>query len=243
MNSNQERKLLLIIDEQRGFMPASEGERLGQQGFGELPVPEGEQTVAPINRLIENARKMGYLIATTQDWHPHVTAHFAPEGEEPNFTTNWPRHCVAGSLGAELHPGLKNLETRSRFTKGFEPLEDGADDTSYSAYYAEEPTSGLSLPEWIKKHNVTKVLLGGLALDYCLGKSAIDLREKMNLEVTVALDTTRPVAPESGQAMLKELDKLGVKFSDTFDIVDNERDPWDEARLDTNGTVKPTRII
>jgi nicotinamidase-related amidase len=62
-----------LIDAQRGFMPAEEGERLGLPGFGELGVPRGEEIVANANALLSAC----VIRFTTQDWHPRETAHFA----------------------------------------------------------------------------------------------------------------------------------------------------------------------
>ncbi|MEO7904303.1 MAG: hypothetical protein ABIR91_00755, partial [Candidatus Saccharimonadales bacterium] len=91
----------IIVDAQRGFMPATEGERLRMAGFGELGVDGGENIVAPLNRLTVAFGKLGAAIATTQDFHPATTAHFA---DEPNFVNTWPVHCVAGTPGSQLHP-------------------------------------------------------------------------------------------------------------------------------------------
>jgi nicotinamidase/pyrazinamidase len=207
-----------IIDVQAGFMPASEGKRLGLPGFGELPVPEGEQVIAPLDRLLGAFALHRYGIFTTQDWHPHTTAHFS---ETPNFTTNWPVHCVAGTPGAELHPDLVLPGAHERFTKGFEPLERGEDDLSYSGYYAEDPVTGKKLPEWLGDHGYTKVVLGGLALDYCVGKTALDLRTKLGLDVIVAIDATRGIAEPSVQDMLSQFKQTGIEVATTDELLAN----------------------
>lgn len=199
--------ILGIIDAQRGFMPEAEGVRLDVHGFGELPVPDGEAIIAPLNRVIGAFAVNNYEVFTTQDWHPRHTAHFS---DTPNFATDWPVHCVKGTPGAELHPKLLLPVTHERFIKGFEPLEHGEDDTSYSGHYAESPTSGLSLPEWLERHDPGMIYLGGLALDYCVGKTAIDLRVKDGFDVTVVLDATRGIAEESVAAMLRNLHDHGV---------------------------------
>lgn len=199
--------LLGIIDAQRGFMPATEGSRLGVHGFGELPVPEGQAIIAPLNRVIGAFAVNSYDIFTTQDWHPRHTAHFS---ETPNFATDWPVHCVKGTPGAELHPELRLPATHERFIKGFEPLEHGEDDTSYSGQYAESATTGLSLPEWLGRHEPRMIYLGGLALDYCVGKTAIDLRVKDGFDVTVILDASRGIASDSTSAMLQSFENLGI---------------------------------
>src|SRR5437879_3300786 len=120
-----------IIDAQRGFMPAEEGGRLDKLGFGELPIPHGERIVPNINQLIGEFTAKQLAVFTTQDWHPLETAHFS---DDPNFNTTWPVHCVQRTPGAELHPEIEYGFSVKQFLKGFEPLKNGADDTSYSGY-------------------------------------------------------------------------------------------------------------
>jgi len=151
-------------------------------------------------------------IFTTQDWHPRDTAHFS---EQPDYRTTWPVHCVANSPGAELHPKLVVPAKTARFIKGVEPLVRGEDDTSYSGYFSHDRQTGTSLPEWLADYNIGHVLLGGLTLDYCVGKTALDLRHRIGVEVTVALDTTRGIDPQSTTAMLEAFKASGVQLTTT----------------------------
>jgi len=212
-----EKIALGIIDVQSGFMPAAEGERLGVAGFGELPVTDGEQIVSPVNQLIAAfAVSKDAAIFTTQDWHPAVTAHFS---ETPDFATNWPVHCVAGTPGAELHPDIVVPATATRIVKGFEALKNGADDTSYSGYFG--VTEGiLTLPEWLGDRGISKVVLGGLALDYCVGKTALDIRNRMGIAVQVAFDATRSISDESEAAMLHDFQNAGVEIIDSRSVIE-----------------------
>lgn len=195
-----------IIDEQRGFMPAEEGQRLGLSGFGELAVPGGNETVAPLNAVLGSAALRGMQVFMTQDWHPEETAHFS---DQPDFVSSWPVHCVAYTPGAALHPELIIPKFTAHFFKGEEALLDGKDDTSYSAYNSRN-TAGEMLPAWLERESIHTVALGGLALDYCLGLSALDLRQRLGLEVIVMRDATRPVTPETGAAMVARLEAAGV---------------------------------
>ncbi len=208
--------VLGIIDAQRGFMPAAEGEKIDAAGFGQLPVTDGQRIVPVVKRLLFAMGAENTF--TTQDWHPDQTAHFS---ENPDFSTNWPVHCVGGSQGAELHPALESaFGTRvTRFYKGQEALQDGKDDLSYSGYYGKTDDQ-LTLPEWLTERKTKAVILGGLALDYCVGKTALDLRTKMNLEVTVAVDATRGIADESVEAMLKQFDEAGIKVMTSDEILE-----------------------
>ncbi len=201
-----------IIDAQRGFMPAEEGDRLALPGFGELPVRHGNRIIPHLNALIRQVD----TVFTTQDFHPAETAHFA---EEPNFTTTWPVHCVGGTPGAELHPELRIGTKAERFYKGSEVLERGEDDTSYSGYNARAFDDDKPLPEWLKEQGVTEVILGGLALDYCVRATGLDLRNLLGIDVTLVTDATEPVAQETGLTAIDELEASGVHFETTEEIL------------------------
>lgn len=209
-------KALGIIDVQRGFMPAAEGERLNMEGFGELGVPEGELIIPAINKLVKEYDRRGLPTFTTQDWHPAETAHFS---EEPNFTTNWPVHCVGGTPGAELHPDLELPGSTVRFIKGFEPLERGEDDTSYSGFYAINPDTGEGLPQWLKEQGIDEVDLVGVAYEYCVGKTALDAFDKLDLDVAVATDGARGIAAPGIAAMNQEFAVRGIRTVTTADLL------------------------
>lgn len=216
MNTTQLPYAFGLIDAQRGFMPVEEGSRLDVEGFGELPIAEGEQIVPNVNALLAELAVRRFANFTTQDWHPENTAHFS---DNPNYNTTWPRHCVANTPGAELHPDIAAAETAERFLKGQEPLTDGKDDISYSGYNGVNK-EGMGLPEWLERRGITFVALGGLALDYCVGLTAIDLKQKTDLEeVVVVTDATRPVAPETGQHMLERFDELGIRTVTTDELL------------------------
>jgi len=203
-------KAIGIIDAQRGFMPADEGIRLGVAGFGELPIAGGEQIVPLVNRLLADAQARGRTTFTTQDWHPAQTAHFSAT---PNFTTTWPVHCVADTAGAALHPHIVVPTEALQFRKGAEVLHNGADDTSYSAWYAH--ADGLSLPDSLRMRGVETIYLAGLAFDYCVGRTALDLAQRGGWRVVVLYDATRAVAEASDAAMQQSLRDAGVLLTST----------------------------
>ncbi len=208
------RLALGIIDAQRGFMPANEGIRLNLPGFGELPVERGELIVPNINKLFKAYEILEHTIFTTQDWHPGVTAHFS---EQPNFTTTWPIHCVGGTPGAELHPAIAIPRSTERFRKGMEVLKRGEDDQSYSGNNGIND-KGIQLGKRLLELGVTEVTLGGLALDYCVGKTALDLR-RMDFDVVIAIDATSGIAEESVNSMLKQFNEHDIKITSTDEIL------------------------
>src|SRR3569832_1406143 len=137
-------KAVGIIEATRSFMPNEGGDRLGLDGFGELPAPGGQRIIEPVNRLLGAYAVHNQGIFTTQDWHSEETAHH----------DQWGRHGVANTPGAEIHPEIVLPPNRVRFKKGMEVLKPGEEDLSYSGYYAEAPTLGLTLPEWLEQQNI-----------------------------------------------------------------------------------------
>ena len=194
-----------IVDVQCGFMAAAEGVRVGKAGFGELPIQTGAQVVAPCSRLLAVAAARGWVTFTTQDWHPAQTAHF---GTPPDFSTSWPVHCVADTPGAQLHPELVVPSGTWTIHKGMEVLTNGADDTSYSACNGVD-AAGVGLATALRKAGVTHVYLAGLAFDYCVGYTALDLR-KAGFAVTVLEDATEAIADTSRVQMRARLLEVGV---------------------------------
>lgn len=204
-----------MIDVQRGFMPAEEQQKYNIPGFGELPVADGETIVPYLNKIVQRFEHQHQNLFTTQDWHPKHTAHFS---DNPDFKTNWPVHCVEYSDGSNFHPLLEIPPHAVRFKKGTEELTNGENDLSYSGYNSHNQLD-VSLGDWLRERQITKVILGGLALDYCVGKTAIDLRTKMDLEVVVAIDATRGIAEGSTDEMLAKFRQLGIEVLSTSEII------------------------
>ena len=215
MNENTRHIALGVIDVQPGFMPAEEGVRLGLPGFGELPVPGGQEIVPKVNRLMAAFAAAGHPVFTTQDFHPRETAHFS---DAPDYETTWPVHCVGGTPGAELHPGLVVPEGAMRLKKGTTALRPGEPDNSYSGYNG-RGEYGERLSGYLSKHDVRHVALTGLALDYCVGKTALDLRLREGLDVTVVLDATRGIADESVRDMLAQFALHGIKTTTADELL------------------------
>ncbi|MFZ1301312.1 MAG: isochorismatase family protein [Candidatus Microsaccharimonas sp.] len=221
--SEQLRNALVIVDTQRGFMPASEGERLGVEGFGELGVTGGERIVEHINDLtIALSRQAENLILTTQDWHPQHTAHFA-QPEAPNYVNTWPVHCVGDTPGAELHPDLlvaQQPELATRFIKGDKACTSPEDDDSYTGALAYNPITDVLLPDWLREMRANKVYVAGLALGdgnehpLCVDSTARDLHEQ-GFDVTLITDAAEAVMPENRELCFRNLGNKGITLLTT----------------------------
>lgn len=159
--------LLLVVDVQVDFLPG-----------GALPVPDGDAVVRPINAIQGRFRH----IALTQDWHPpgHVSFATRHPGRAPYETvrlahgdqTLWPDHCVRGTPGAAFAPGLDTNHAALIVRKGLDPALD-----SYSAFLEADRTTRTGLAGALAERGIRRVVLCGLATDFCVMWSALDARE------------------------------------------------------------------
>jgi nicotinamidase/pyrazinamidase len=169
---------LLIVDVQNDF--ADPG--------GSLYVKGGEDVVPVVNVEMERALEAGALVVLTQDWHPESTPHFSKYGGI------WPVHCVADTWGSELHPDLREVESE-RIRKGA-----GGED-GYSAFSVRDPRDGARSPTRLegilRAHGIERVVIAGLATDYCVVETALDARS-LGFDVVVLSQAIRAVDLQSG---------------------------------------------
>lgn len=171
------RTALIVVDVQNDFADPR----------GALHVPGGEEIVGVVNREIELARAGGAMVVYTQDWHPPSTPHFAKDGGI------WPVHCVAGSWGAELVDGLVVAGPIVRKGSGG---EDG-----YSGFTVRDPKTGAvsdtELGALLRDRDVERVVVVGLATDYCVKETALDAARE-GFATTVLADAVRAVDRVAG---------------------------------------------
>ncbi|HEY7827755.1 MAG TPA: isochorismatase family protein [Candidatus Limnocylindrales bacterium] len=184
---------LVLVDVQNDFADPG-GSLLVAGGAGIIPYLNGQSAAA---------RRAGALVAYTQDWHPASTPHFARDGGI------WPVHCVMSTWGAELHPGL--LVDGPIVRKGSHG-EDG-----YSGFTMRDPAGGHEAPTeldaLLRAREVERVVIAGLATDYCVLASALDA-VRLGYRTQVLLDGIRPVdlAPGDGERALAAMAEAGVEL-------------------------------
>lgn len=193
---------LIIIDVQNDFC---EG--------GALAVPKGEAIVPIINKLLPRYS----LRVFTQDWHcvGHDSFASSHKGKSPYDTIDlsygeqvlWPDHCVQGSHGAEFHKDLHSDASELIIRKGFRKNID-----SYSAFLENDKQTETGLSGYLRNLGVGKIILAGLALDFCVRYSALDGR-KQGFEVSVVENACRAIDLDgSHKEALQEMQQAGVEF-------------------------------
>jgi nicotinamidase/pyrazinamidase len=165
---------------------------------GALAVPRGDEVVPVINRLLERH----WLSVATKDWHPADHCSFESRGGP------WPPHCVQGTAGAELHPKLDATKIRLVITKGSHPDRD-----AYSGF------QGTELAKILRGKGVNRVVVCGIATDYCVRATAHDALQE-GFEVLVLEDAIRgvEVQPGDSQRALDELRQAGAAVIISSDL-------------------------
>lgn len=170
---------------------------------GGLAVAGGDRIVETVNAEVSDASQAGALIVATQDWHPESTPHFAKDGGV------WPVHCVGGTWGAELHPSFRLPADAPRVRKG-QHGEDG-----YSGFTMRDPTTGEERPteleDLLRDRGVERVVVCGLATDYCVKATALDA-VRLGFRVALLTDAIAAVdqEPADGERAIAEMTAAGI---------------------------------
>ena len=184
-------RALLIVDVQNDFC---EG--------GSLAVAGGAEVARAITAYLAGPAGRDYAhVVATQDYHVDPGDHFAAE---PDFADTWPPHCVAGTPGADFHPGLDARMIEAVFRKG-------ARSAAYSGFEGTD-SNGTTLTDWLHDRGVTSTDIAGIATDYCVRATAADaVRAGFATRVLVGL--TAAVHPDTAPAALAALRQAGVRLT------------------------------
>lgn len=204
------RTILVEVDVQNDFID------------GSLAVPDGAAVVHPLNSIASQVRRDEGLVAFTRDWHPSRTPHFVEYGGA------WPAHCIAETDGANFYSDLDIQPSDIIIDKGT-GQEDG-----YSGYEgaAEDGTTLEQIIQPRTPRERVRVLLGGLATDYCVlntvldaTKQALRVHEAQQgvIEIYALSDAMRAVnlQPTDEQRALDQMEQAGARLISTEEAMRN----------------------
>jgi nicotinamidase/pyrazinamidase len=189
-----EHSALIVVDVQNDFADPS----------GSLYVKGAEQILSVIGLETGKALASGSMAVYTQDWHPPHTPHFRNDGGI------WPVHCVMESWGAAFHPQLSVAGPVVR--KG----GDGSD--GYSGFSVRDPLSGdrtaTELDDLLKGRDVERLVICGLATDYCVVETVLDAR-MLGYPVQVVRAAIRPVnlSLDEGEQAITRMRDAGAELT------------------------------
>ena len=181
---------LIVVDVQNDFADPS----------GSLYVKGGEHVVALINAEVARALAAGSLVVYTRDWHPESTPHFQKDGGV------WPVHCVMNTWGAEFHPDL--------LVDGPEVKKGSGGEDGYSGFSMRHPDTEEVIPteleSLLRRRGVVRLVIAGLATDYCVRATALDGLAR-HFEVQLLARAMRPVDlnPGDGRRAIDEVIAAG----------------------------------
>ncbi|MBQ9423309.1 MAG: bifunctional nicotinamidase/pyrazinamidase [Pyramidobacter sp.] len=174
---------ILLVDVQNDFCTG-----------GALAVRDGDAVVPVCNELIGLAAAHGCPVMASRDWHPEDHCSFKAQGGP------WPVHCVAEKTGAQFHPDLNLPADAVIVSKG---TKSGAD--AYSAF------DGTNAAAALREKGIERLLICGLATDYCVKATVLDAL-KSGFSVVVVQDGCRAVnvCPDDGEKAFAEMAAQGA---------------------------------
>lgn len=178
--------------------------------MGELPVPEGNLIVDDLNAQAKyaayrvgskDAHSMASLWADS-DKHPQ----FEQIAEYENLDIRWKMHGVPGTFGFKLIEGLPKVTDYDYFVwKGIE-----LDMHPYGMCFHDlHQKMSTGIIEWLKFRNVKVIIVGGLATDYCVKATVMELLNA-GFKVILNLSACRGIAPDTTQNAVDEMKNAGA---------------------------------
>ncbi len=183
----------------------------------ELPVAGGDEIAGELNAQAafasvrvasRDAHSLGALWLVTEE-HPAME----PIAGHPDLDIRWPAHAIVGTRGFDFIAGLDPKAYDFQVFKGIEP-----DRHPYGACYHDlADTLSTGVIEFLRDRGVTTVICGGLATDYCVRTTVLQLK-RAGFEVILNLAACRGIAPDTVERAIEEMRGAGVL------IVENARD-------------------
>jgi nicotinamidase/pyrazinamidase len=121
----------------------------------------------------------------------------------------WPSHCVQNTRGSEILLDKKLFKAVVR--KGIDPKYD-----SYSGFQ-DDGGKKTDLDRLLKKDGIGKLVVYGIATDYCVRATALD-GVAAGYQVILIKNLCRGVAPETSQEAFEEMKAKGIVVLDELNL-------------------------
>ncbi len=184
---------LIVVDVQNDFLAG-----------GALAVPRGDEVIEPINQCLRRFKRRQLPIFATRDWHPADHCSFREQGGP------WPKHCVAGTHGADFPRAMQlpaDVQVISKAT------------TREADVYSD--FEGTDLAQRLHDAGCHRVFVAGLATEYCVRATVLDARAA-GFEVVVLEDAVRALEVHAGDETraLAEMRAAGARIVRTPELSD-----------------------
>lgn len=200
------------VDAQKTFSPLCPAE---------LPVMEGNLIVEELNAQA----KLADLRVMTKDAHSpsakwlveNPADMLKPTGLNDADLT-WVSHAIVGTYGYELLDGLPQTKEYDYCVwKGVDP-----ELHPYGACFHDiEEKLSTGLLEWLKCKGADMIIVGGLATDYCVKTTVLQLLKGGKWKVIVNAAACRGIAPDTVNAAWKEMSDAGAVILENTEKIYN----------------------
>ncbi|RXK41772.1 hypothetical protein M231_01007 [Tremella mesenterica] len=168
------RTALIVVDVQYDFLP-----------HGSLAIPDGDRILSPINKLLDVEEGWDWtIVVASQDYHPPGHISFASTHDAQPFTSRivtdvhgrtyeqmmWPDHCIACHKCLEAYSAFEGYLLAPESTTSSDATHDRPVDPPVSSRETE-------LARYLSLNRIQKVVVVGLALDYCVQSTALSSLE------------------------------------------------------------------
>ena len=202
---------VIVVDIQGDFTKVKNGS-LAVEGTDEAYIKAAEENTKKL-------KEAGFPIFATQDWHPKNHASFFTNHKGKKAfdmiklhgkdQVLWPPHCVQKTPGAEILLDKKLFKAVVK--KGM--------DAQYDSYSGFQDDGGkkTDMDKLLKKEKINKVVVYGIATDYCVRATALDA-VAAGYKVIMIKNLSRGVAPDTSQKAIDEMKAKGIVILDDLDL-------------------------
>jgi nicotinamidase/pyrazinamidase len=175
--------------------------------------------IKTIEEGTKELEKAGLSIFATQDWHPpnHMSFFTSHKGKNAfdlikigrKDQVLWPPHCVQKTLGADIL--IDKTLFKAIVKKGMNPKYD-----SYSGF-KDDGGKKTAMDRLFKKNEINKVVVYGIATDYCVRATALDALAA-GYKVILIKNLCRGVAPDTSQKAVEEMESKGIVILEDLNL-------------------------
>jgi nicotinamidase/pyrazinamidase len=203
----------LIATENTGVIVVDVQADFSELKSGALAVPGTDaHYIDDVQTATRRFQNQGLRIYFTLDWHPpdHISFYTNNPGTEPfqeveiepgRTQVMWPPHCVQNTPGADI---------LIDFEGGAEGVQTGANPKfdSYSGF-VDDGGNQTGLDGLLRRDGIKKLIIYGLATDYCVKHTALDAAE-LGYKVELLVALCRGISPDTTASALAEMKARGV---------------------------------
>jgi nicotinamidase/pyrazinamidase len=190
---------------------------------GRLYVPGAETIIDTVSEVRRFALGKGYSIIADIDWHSEDNKEIS---ENPDFERTFPPHCMAGEPGSERvgYLGELPIEYVPIEKLDAEDLRQLVAKDQFHVVIKKDELDVFSNPntrELVKLIEPTKVIVFGVALDFCVSCVVQELGRFGGIELCVLTDAVKGLGVKPEPEIFDEFRRMGVRVAEFGELRGN----------------------